>query len=133
MALRLPTSVQDPRVQQCLDFLSRQFPIGAGALSAAAKELFPQLATAAATKVNFGIVELEFPGASRESKTSTVTHGLGVSPQAVVLTYKAVAAVDYMFVQSQEYSSTVFKCTCKTDTATPALGTKAPFTWIAIG
>lgn len=94
---------------------------------------FLQLTETAKRKVNRGTVELEFGGGSRESKTATVTHGIGSTPSAVVMTYKAVAAVDYMFWQVSVVGATTFACACKCDAATPANGTKVPFYWIAIG
>lgn len=105
MALRLPTGVGDPRVQQCLDFLSRQFPIqsasiaaeaiGVSQLATAVKELFPQLPESANRKVLWGRVS----GAGAKeggsegwtvSKVETGVYKVALSP-ALSLTATCVA------------------------------------------
>ena len=82
MALGLPTIVSDRRVQQCLDFISRQFPIAAQALADSAKELFPQLAEGGSRKINFGTATLNF--VASEIATTEISHGLGVTPLVVI-------------------------------------------------
>jgi hypothetical protein len=60
--------------------------IEAKRLSDDAKNLFPQLATAAVRKINFGTGTVNFSGGSHLSDEPEITHGLGVAPKAVLLT-----------------------------------------------
>jgi hypothetical protein len=140
MALRLPTIVPEARVQQCLDFIARQFPIqsanlaagavGVSNLSAAAKELFLQLATPASRKVDFGSTELEFPGENIRTNAKEVSHAIGATPKAVT----ATANDDGRVVGVTAISST--KITLRAQTAQgdkPAAPSKVTVYWIAIG
>lgn len=132
MALGLPTIVRDPRVQQCLDFLTRQFPITAGALADSAKELFPQLAEGGSRKVNFGSVQVEFAGGTNISKEATVTHGLGTTPSAVLLQSAAFDGEAYN-AEVATVGATTFKTRFLFQAFIPGAGTKRTIYWLAIG
>lgn len=94
-----------------------------------AKELFPQLVSAAARKINFGTGELEFPGGSPEA-SKLITHGLGATPLFALPIFEDAGYVP----GAAAYEATTFRAKAqKRDGTSPAAGTKAPFYWFAIG
>jgi hypothetical protein len=142
--LKLPT-VEDQRTQQALDAIAAVFPlkaqnlgkgsVGSEELATAAKELFLQLAVAGNRKINFGSVEVEWPGAAIESKTVEVTHGLGATPAlgGVQLTPVFATATRRMFPQIVSTSSTKIALVSVCADAVPGAGVKQTIYWQAIG
>jgi hypothetical protein len=88
-----------------------------------------QLAVGGSRKVNFGVAEAEYGGASIEA-TKTITHELGATPL-----YADISPEDAGYVTgTAEYGATTFKAKVqKRDGSTPGAGTKAKFHWVAIG
>lgn len=127
MALRLPTIVPEARVQQCLDFIARQFPIAAGALADSAKELFPELATPAARKINFGTAKLKFTASKFPEGPIAVTHGLGTTPVSVV----ATSENNVVTISTSGYGATTFSL-WGGNWFEPING-ELPVHWVAIG
>lgn len=94
---RLPSVVRDPGSQRNFDALNEEtnslsadlgaveerFPVAAKNLATSAKELFLQLVTPAARKVNFGTTKLKW-SASQQSNTVEIEHGLGTTPVLVL-------------------------------------------------
>jgi hypothetical protein len=134
----LPSVVRDPRAQDNFDALNGRlgtaegkFPVGPSDLSAAAKELFLQLAAAGVRKINFG--EAETSHSASETATVEVEHGLGVVPIGfwpVLYTNSASAGGAVILRTEEGYTSTKVKLLSK---ATIAGTYKVKFKWIAIG
>lgn len=104
--------------------------VGSSELAAGAKELFLQLTTATTRKINFGVTEIEFPGATFRSNIKEVEHGLGTTPLAVV----ATAEDDGRSIGTTSYTATKFSIRAQAvQGESPAAGTKVKAHWIAIG
>lgn len=139
MGLTIPTTVNDPRTQQALDAISNSFPLARGQigkeavgptnLSTSAKELFPQLTTAAARKINFGETTVTWT-ASVESAIKEVEHGLGVKPIFVGLTIESATGATLIQLQTTERTTSKFKVFGK---ASAAITATLTVMWIAIG
>lgn len=100
-------------------------------LNANAKELFPQLATATARKINFGESTIKFEAAKVESEVKSIEHGLGVKPVFVGLTLEAVTGTTLVTLRTTERTSTLFKVFANGSAAPGAV--TLTFTWVAIG
>lgn len=120
---------QSRRLQRFQDFVAQLFPLGPQHLGKGAKELFPQLATAHARKINFGVAEIEWAGGTPISKELEVSHELGTTPLAVVANDESLTIIG-----TKGYTSTKFKVWGRTgDGSSPAEKTKEKVHWIAIG
>ena len=105
-------------------------------LATGTKELFPQLATAANNKINFGLVEHEWPGGVATHTTPEIKHGLGVEPKAVTFGNLVNGGLGEIITEVAEGSPTATKFTAKQTFVTgfkPAAGSKTKFYWVAIG
>lgn len=137
MSLGLPTTVRDPRVQQCLDFIASRFPIKASSLADSAKELFPQLVTPGPTEVAFGQGTLKWSAAAEKmaSEILTVNHSMERTPTSVVGLFFASEASETILalrVIEGSLTSTQFKIRGY-GAVTIAKSTEVKFMWIAIG
>jgi hypothetical protein len=119
-------AVKDAATDQNFRQVEGQFPIPAEALAESAKELFPQLTETAERKIAFGSTTVEF-SASRFSKEKAISHGLGVTPIAVI----ASAEFGEIVASTRSYTSTQFSLTA--GNWLEALTTTRTIHWIAIG
>lgn len=112
----------------------QEVAVGAGsqvktAIDQAGRSEFLQLASLAKRKINFGSIELEWPGGSPLTNEATITHGLGTTP--VYLSVQA-GMVNMCGVGSP--GGTTFKARMRTgDGTSPGAGTRQTVYWIAIG
>lgn len=136
----LPFVARDPGTQQNFDALNKRtgtlearFPVVASDLATSAKELFPQLVTAAGRKINFGESEVEFTAKGLVTAFKAIAHGLGVKPVYVDVSF--VAGEDggiWSTPLFKNVGATNFEVRFRTDTERAA-GTKFGISWIAIG
>lgn len=113
--------------------LSLASSIASTDLAASSKELFPQLATAANRKINFGEATVEWPGGSINSNEIKVAHELGATPKAVVLTPIYAEASRRWFPQVSSTSATQVGIRSSSADSVPAGGSKQTIYWVAIG
>lgn len=104
--------------------------VGSSELATGAKELFPQLATPASRKINFGTTEVEFTVKGNASATKTVAHGLGQEAQVVV---GNVPVTGSCFVEAQPSGATNIELRARYPFGELEAGTKVKIRWIAIG
>ena len=123
-----------------LTALAAQFPIttqnitngtvALGDLATATIQNFLQLASAANVHVAFGSNSVAFT-ASQTSAVKTVTHGLGTTPTAVLLTANGTGGPTLVVMQAFSIGATTFQMqgsfVSGTGTATVTVG------WLAIG
>lgn len=100
-------------------------------LATNAKQLFPQLATAATRKINFGESTIKFEAAKVESEVKSIEHGLGVKPVFVGLTLEAVTGTTLISFRVTERTTSVFKAFANSSIAPGAI--TLTFMWVAIG
>lgn len=92
-----------------------------------------RLVTPGATKINFGTADVGWPGLSRESTGTTVSHGLGVVPKSIQLTPRANGKFISVPVIG-EVTTTTFIFVGYVFEVTPPLASEAQaFYWQAIG
>lgn len=109
-----------------LDLVSK---VAASDLATSAKELAPQLVSAGITKINAGTVEVEYPGGSVETTAVEVSHGLGQTPVAVVLTGEGSD-----IFSSRAYTATKFTSSAHiVEGVAPGKGVKVKARWMAFG
>jgi hypothetical protein len=120
VTLPLPTTVDDPATQQCLDRLAQQFPIQGANLAKTLKVLSgtPTLA--------FGTGTFVFT-ASTISAEATVTHGLPKTPTVVI----GSASDPALSFAVKSLGSTTFKA--QSFDAFGATTGSFTFYWLAIG
>lgn len=98
-------------------------------LASSAKELSPQLVSAGATKINAGLVELEYPGGSAEATAVEVSHGLGQTPTAVIITGEGAD-----LFATRSYTTAKFTAAAHiVEGVAPGKGAKVKARWIAFG
>jgi hypothetical protein len=109
--------------QDLNNWLRRQFPI----LSA-----IDNLANLSA--INFNTATLTWPGANNVATTTTVTHGLGVTPTSVVATVNTLpGAFMYFVVAASTFTSTTFKLDALcVNAGPPAAAATGAVSWIAV-
>lgn len=101
-------------------------------LASATAQEFLQLAAAGTRKVAFGAGTVTWPGASRFTSTTTVTHGLGATPVTIHLTSGNQNLVVTQYPSAP--TGTTFTVTGNTiDGASPVAATTLGFYWLAIG
>lgn len=106
--------------------------VAATDLAPSAKELVLQLAVAASRKVAFGSIEVEWPGSNIKSKVVKVSHGLGTTPSAVVLTANFQELAGGTMPQIVSRNASEFEA-CAVSTGSPGAGVKQKLDWLAIG
>jgi PIN domain nuclease of toxin-antitoxin system len=93
---------------------------------------FLQLIATAGRRVNFGTAVINWPGGAEISSSTNVTHELGATPKAIVVTSVPTKAgalsLGYYFTPT----STQFTIRCYSPFK-PAAGDTSEVTWIAIG
>jgi hypothetical protein len=94
---------------------------------AEAKELFPELATPGAKRLNTGTVQLEWPGASPTTSALEIVHGLGSTPLRVLGTARSNAVVASCTVRG----TTKFTLRAWNGEGSPPAGSKVEVDWIA--
>jgi hypothetical protein len=105
------------------------FPIGLSLLAEEVLKQFIQLVVPGVTKINFGMVTVEWTGTAF-SPSSEVKHGLGKEPKAILLTAEKSGAL-FIYFDWTETNATMFKAAGIANAAVAA-GTKSKFSWIAI-
>jgi hypothetical protein len=134
--LTLPLqAVSDPASDQNFRTISRQLPLQPQQLSDAAKDLFPQLVTGGAHKINFGTTTVTFPGAENASKNKEVEHGLGTTPAAILVTCEGTTSGGSggNFAEAVTKSSTKITIRAVNPFVKPALNETLTVNWFAIG
>lgn len=126
----LPAVVKDRGSQENFDKLNGRFPVAAADLSTGAKELFPQLTTPGAVKLNRGVVTVTWTGTTF-SPTIEVLHGLGAEPISIVLGVEKIGAL-FAYFDYKEVNSTRFKIEGAANSSVTN-GTESKVSWIAIG
>jgi hypothetical protein len=112
--MRLPFTVRDRDVQGNFDWLLKRF-LDTGGRSAG---------------IRFGSGTLTWPGGSAFTNATSVTHGLGTTPAAVLVTGSGGATL----VTANTVGATTFNALgCTIDGSTPAASTTITFYWLAIG
>lgn len=131
MTLPLPESfVDDPKVQRNLDEIAMQFPVAGKNL---AHDVLRLATTGTSRKAAFGSATLTFPGGSAFSNSLGVTHGLGATPVAVLLTPHPPNASGTIFVYlNTPYDSTTFTVVGRSDNGANLGPTTRVFYWLAI-
>jgi hypothetical protein len=106
-------------VQFAIDVMARQF------LDSGGRSL----------KIRTGTTTISWPGGSVVSDTETVTHGLGSTPVAVLLTVKDNSGLVLSpVVDAFTYTSTQFSCRAITiDGTTPLNTATTTVVWLALG
>jgi len=93
---------------------------------------FLQLTAAAKRKVAFGTFTLEWAGGTQESKEAEVAHGLGIEPAAIAYAHFD-NTIGFLAIKTRSKGATSFKANAWSITGSPAAGSKATVSWIAIG
>jgi hypothetical protein len=84
--------------------------------------------------LRFGVVNVAWPGGSASSTSTSVAHGLGTTPVAVVATLKDGGGAQFSSVAAFSYDADSFNVQLHTDDAsTPANTVTSVVAWIAIG
>lgn len=114
---------------------TEEVSVGAGSelktlLDASGKSNFLQLSSGAKRKINFGSVEVEWPGTNRSSNVKTITHGLGATPKAVLMTANGFAGV---YGEVNNAGATTFELRGTVSEGIPPGGVKQTIFWTAIG
>jgi hypothetical protein len=115
--------------------LNLAFSVAVADLAAATKELFPQLASAANRKINFGTATVTFPGASNASNNKEIEHGLGTTPASIVLTTEGTTSGGSggNFAEVTSKSGTKLVLRALNPFVKPALNETLTVNWLAIG
>jgi hypothetical protein len=92
--------IQNPDILRAFEQVSVQFPLRGSSL---ANDVLFLAATGTVRKLDFGSNSVVFT-ANQDSAVKTVSHGLGVVPQAVI----ATATGSAMFIRSQALTTTTF-------------------------
>jgi hypothetical protein len=84
--------------------------------------------------LRFGVVNVAWPGGSATSTSTSVAHGLGTTPIAVVATLKDGGGAQFSSVAAFSYDADSFNVQLHTDDASsPANTVTSVVAWIAIG
>lgn len=114
-------------IQTNFEQIAALFPLQQGDLAFVTLFL---AATGTRRKAAFGKTEAEYPGASNDSNTVTVTHGLGTTPAVVLLGSKKNVGDSPWYTAVGE---TTLGVGVTDPFGKPASGTKTEISWLAIG
>lgn len=120
----LPAELSRPDAQLIVDALNVR-------LHTLEKKTPVQTADGSERKIAFGVKELTYPGASQESGSVEVEHGLGVEPQAVNLT--PLHGTTGGYGELEEVTKIKIKFKAKNPFSEPEAGLKVKMYWTVIG
>lgn len=122
--------VEDEATDQNFRQVGERFPIQAEDLGKSARQLFVQLATPGARKINFGTATVKWAGSKSETEVKEVAHGLG---SAAVIALGGAQTTNTFFVTAEPSGTDKIKLQGYAPGSTPPAGTERTVYWIAMG
>lgn len=99
-------------------------------INAAGQSDYLQLIETLARKINFGSTVVEWAGGVNATKEATISHGLGTTPLAVLVSAESGLGA---FAEYKNAGATTFKVLGQDPFGFPGAGTKCALSWCAIG